>query len=67
MVVYQTEEYRSGLPWVFFIIFTPKIYARIILVIMISIYTRESMMMATRISKVGQLRLKLWLFVKPQT
>ena len=40
----------------FFTIFTLRIYSWTILVIMISIYTRESITLATKIIKIGQWR-----------
>ena len=54
----------------FFTIFTLRIYSWTILVIMISIYTHESMILAKKIIKIGQLRLKLepnFKFVKIST
>ena len=45
-------------------IFTLIIYAWIILVIIISIHLCESMILATKIIKIGQLRLKVWTFFK---
>ena len=67
MVLYQSKTIKVVSPRVFgglFTICTPEIFARTILVIMISIHTRESMTLATKIIKFDQLRLKLWSFFK---
>ena len=62
MVICQTKELELSSPKVFyefFIIFTLIFYAWTILVIIVSINTYESMILATKIIKIGQLRLKL--------
>ena len=46
----------------FFTISTLIFYAWTILVIIISMYPHENMILATKIIKIGQLRLKLWPF-----
>ena len=51
----------------FFAIFNLIVKARTLLVIMVCIYTCESMILATKIIKISQLKLKVWTFFKPKS
>ena len=70
MAIYHTKECKLSSPKVFmgfFTIFTLIFYAWNILVIIISMYPRENMILATKIIKIGLLRLKLWPFFEQKS